>query len=101
MEQSHDPMGSSGRVTNTAGGTGFFNMQVRQNGTENRSFTDDNGNYELKCLRSGTYEVDPIVNNFSTPSYGSFINSGIAWPFNTSNSITVTLNGSDITGQTF
>jgi hypothetical protein len=86
-----------GRITNT-GGTGLFNMKVKHDAAGGFTYTDSNGNYQLGCLRSGTYSITPDSIGYYSPTDKFF--SYIDWPFTPADR-TVTVNDSDAIGQDF
>ena len=79
-------------------GMRLFNMRVNLDTPESYTYTDLNGNYELKCLRNGTYSVVADSYGFYSPNYRFY--TYMDWPF-IPNSRLVTVNNSDVTGQDF
>jgi len=79
-------------------GMGLFNLRVNLDALESYTYTDPNGNYELKCLRNGTYSVVADSYGFYSPNY-RFL-SYMDWPFIPDGRL-VTVNNSDVTGQDF
>lgn len=77
---------------------GFFNMRVNLDASESYTYTDPNGNYELKCLRNGTYSVVADSYGFYSPNHR--FHSYMDWPFIPDDRL-VTVNNSDVTGQDF
>jgi len=87
----------TGRIPDSDG-TGLFNIKVKRNVSDGFTYTDSDGNYELGCLRSETYSVNPDSMGYHSPTdmFFSYIN----WPFVPA-SRTVIVNDSDVTGQDF
>jgi hypothetical protein len=86
-----------GRITNVDD-IALFNMKVTIEGADGFTYTDANGDYELKCLRSGTYRVMPDPNGYYNPDY-AFTNY-MDWPFTPGSSM-VTINDHEVASQDF
>jgi hypothetical protein len=76
----------------------IFNMRVNLDAPESYTYTDPNGNYELKCLRNGTYSVVADSYGFYSPNYRFY--TYMDWPFIPDGRL-VTITNSDVTGQDF